>query len=350
MTTATIEAPSRLSWEQINQTADMLAVVAKHVPETRGHWNGYMTNEVPCPKCGGKTRFRLRLGHNGLMMAFCSHCAEAGLTPIRYIAWYYDFDLKTAADWWRDQHQVTVKVAVPPKQQEHKPLELAIALRCHNRMDVRARDYMHARGMNDHMIDHFKVGYHTGFKRYSFPLIIGGMLWGIQYRLNPKLEYVLKFLRLFEHPEHRVDIKRYVSETGSHNHNLYARDEIQDGDVPLPYAVLIEGVPDVVAMWSQGFPAFSTFQGNNRAKPWDVAWNKYLAEIETIYVIPDNDVGGNGDFFASEKAKAIGPRAHIHLLPKGYKDIGEFIMADLTTAPQRLADMLHLPPLKELLQ
>ena len=332
---------------RINETADMVSVVGKHIPAVAGKWNGRMTPEVPCPKCGGKTRFRLRRCRNGLLMAFCSHCAENGLTAIKYIEWYYGYSTETAIDWWRNNDTVRVIPSEAIKPVDNQPLNLAIALRCHNGMDPRAREYMYRRGMTDKYIDHFKVGYHRGYRRYSFPLIIDKCLWGIQYRLNPRIEAVLKFLRCFEDPEHKVNIVRYVSETGSHNHNIYGTDEIRAA--AWPYAILIEGVPDVVAMWSCGFPAFSTFQGNNRAKPWDYKWNKHLASINTVYVIPDNDQSGSGEFFASEKVKAIGARAHIHWLPKDVKDIGEFIQQDLPTATQRLSAMLKLPPMKDLI-
>ena len=337
----------RIPWAEINATADLVSVVEKHVPVLLGKFNGRLSPEVPCPKCGGKTRFRLRLWKNGHLMAFCSHCAPRGLSAIDYIKWYYDFTPVMAAKWWMENTTVRVapRQAIEPVPIE--PLNLALALRWHNDMDVRAREYLYRRGMTDRWIDYFKVGYHTGYRRYSFPLIIDSLLWGIQYRLNPKIECVLKFLRCFETMENKVNIMRYISETGSHNHNIYGTTEIQKK--PWLYAVLIEGVPDVVAMWSQGFPAFSTFQGNNRAKPWDLAWNKYLKNINTIYVIPDNDGGDKGEFFASQKVQEIGGRAHLHWLPKEYKDIGEFIQKDVPTASQRLTEMLMLPPMKELL-
>jgi hypothetical protein len=214
-------------------------------------------------------------------------------------------------------------------------------------MNPLAREYMYARGMTDPWIDYFKIGYNRGWRRYCFPLIYKGECWGIQYRIDPRVEFVVKYLRMFEHFEHKVELQRYLSEPGSHNHALYAAEEINR---KLPYVILIEGVADVVGMWSAGVPAASTFQGNNKAKPWDTRWNRFFNEVNTVYVIPDNDNSGSGEFFAEQKAQAIGNKAYIHRLPNGYKDVGEFIQENPAATTERLAKWLVLPPMIGLLE
>ena len=329
-----------IDWLQIEKTANLLAIVEQDAPKLQGTFNGVRTKEVPCPKCGGVTRFRVRMRGDGIIRAYCSHCAEKGLNAIDYLVWRDGLSRLDAARWWSSQTN-TLPELVTPIPQPLEPLDMALAVRHHNNMTTASRDYLYRRGMLDAMINHFKVGYHTGWRRYSFPFIIGTKLWGIQYRLDPRMEYVLKYLSLFgvEHP-----LMRYISEKGSHNHGVYACKEIQN---PWPYAVLIEGVPDVVAMWSQGFPTISTFQGNNKSKAWDRRWNRYLDHLDTVLVIPDNDASGAGELFALSKVEAIGKKAVIHRLPAQYKDVGEFIMADVTTAQHRLAVWLCLPPIRD---
>ena len=159
-----------INWAAITRDADLLSLVEKDAPLLAGTFNGRYTIEVPCPKCGGRTRFRVRLRPDGVMRAYCSHCAEKGLNAIDYLEWRDGLSRRDAAQWWQTGGKLQARL-VRPRPEPIQPIDMAIAERNHQEMPASARDYLRRRGMTDPWIDHFRIGYHCGYRRYSFPFI-----------------------------------------------------------------------------------------------------------------------------------------------------------------------------------
>lgn len=190
-------------------------------------------------------------------------------------------------------------------------LNPAIALRYHDQLGVHRR-YFHARGISDEMIDRHKLGWKTEWQRYSIPCWLlsddGELeLWGIQLRAS------------WRNPE-----RKYVSEPGSRNKQLFNA-RVCAGQLQ-PYILIIESPLDCLTLWSRWrIPAVAPFQGNNPFRAWEPAWNRWLLVKDRI-IVPDNDANGAGDLIARSKQASI-PGSRIHYLPKGVKDIGEYILA-----------------------
>jgi hypothetical protein len=81
---------------------NLLQQVEKDVPALAGTFNGRYSAEVACPKCGGATRLRFRLGQDGMQRVYCSHCAPKGLDAIAYIQWRDGSDFKEARRFWAE--------------------------------------------------------------------------------------------------------------------------------------------------------------------------------------------------------------------------------------------------------
>jgi len=313
------------NWKEIVQEANLLALVEHDVPVLRGTFNGRYTWEVPCPKCGGVTRFRYRAAKGEYPeMVFCSHCAPKGLHAISYAMWLYDMDFPEACSWVSNKPKVDTRYSAPVSLP--KPISPAIALQYYRQLGNR-RAYYRSRGISDEMIDRHKLGWNPYIRRYSIPCWKqnpdSGELecWNIQYRITPEEEKRLKAAG--------IRYAKYLSEKGSHNH-LFNADVSVDG-VNIIY--IVEGRLDALALTSHGFPTVAN-------PTWQAAWNKYL-NAQHVIIIADRDANSVGELKAHDKLLAI-PHAHIIYPPPPHKDSGEFIMADLATAQRRLTEWFDM--------
>lgn len=247
----------------------------------------------------------------------------------------------------RELTPTTTPIRTVITQEVPKPLDVRIADKWHS-TSGNWRPYFHSRGIDDAQIDRYTLGYREDFQRYSIPCFVeqqevrGLVLWGIQYRMKPDIE--AKVRATGEKP------LRYISEKGSHNHQLFNAAMCKGG---LPYCLVIEGPLDAVMLRRYGFPAVASFQGNNIKKPWDMAWNTYFVDVKTVLVVPDNDENKMGDKFATAKVEQI-PHSFIKRLPPEVKDVGDlvkpWVQAGESDAQvvKRLSKWLGLPPIRTL--
>lgn len=319
------------NWQEIVQAANLLALVEHDVPVLRGTFNGRYTREVPCPKCGGVTRFRYRAADSEHPeMVFCSHCAPKGLHVINYAMWLYDMDFPSACSWLSNKPKVNTINIVPVTPP--KPINPAIALRYYQLLDTH-RVYYRSRGISDEMIERHELGWNPHLQRYSIPCWkrspqTGELeCWNIQYRITPDEEKRMKATG--------CGYARYLSEKGSSNY-LFNADVCGDG---VGRMFIVEGRLDALAMTSLGFPTVAN-------PTWKAAWNKYL-HAQGVIIIADRDANGVGELKAHDKLLAIS-HAYVIYPPEPYKDSGEFIMADLATAQRRLTEWFDRESIRQI--
>ena len=318
--------------DEIRRTADLLKIVEQDVPALAGRFNGRYTPEVPCPKCGGNTRFCVRLGEDGVMWVFCRRCAQKGLDAVDYIMWRDGITgFKEAVKWWQDGSKLTRNTFPGKSFGPPNPLDMTIA-DTHHATLAGHRGYFRSRGISDELIARHKLGWNASWKRYAIPCIVEGNLWAIQYRIRPELEKVLKAAG--------KKYCKYLSEKGGHNKQLFNA-EVCGGE-QLPYLLVVEGPLDALMLTSLGRPAVAAFQGNNRSRAWESIWNKWLLAL-TVMVVPDNDRSGDGMLFALDKCNNI-PHSIIKMLPSGMKDAGELYQSGGARA---ISEWLGLRPLRK---
>jgi DNA primase len=131
-------------------------------------------------------------------------------------------------------------------------------------------------------------------------------------------------------------VHRYVSEPGSHNQRLFNADFVNRR---LRAVLVVEGVLDCISLRAYGIPACAAFQGNNLSKPWRDEWNRYLRNVDSVLIVPDNDASGVGARIAEGKLKAI-PHSRILRLPSGYKDVGEYMAGNRENVKEKLLEWL----------
>ena len=111
------------------------------------------------------------------------------------------------------------------------------------------------------------------------------------------------------------------------------------GGKQLPYLLVVEGPLDALMLTSLGRPAVAAFQGNNRSRAWESAWNRWLLAL-TVMVVPDDNRSGDGMLFALDKCNNI-PHSVTKMLPSGMKDAGELYQSGGARA---ISEWLGLPP------
>lgn len=171
------------------------------------------------------------------------------------------------------------------------------------------REYFIRRGLKDHIIDKYRLGWHSTKNRYAIPGFCRGKISGIQYRIHEDVEAKCKELKL--------EYNKYVSEYGGVN-NFMFNDCILS--MKLPYVFVDESPLTVLVLAGYGYPAVSPFSGNNPYKPFP--WVDLLKDIPEIVIVKQNDE--EGEKIAEARLKAFG-RGRIIPAPSGYKDVDEYL-------------------------
>ena len=308
---------------------DYLALVDKTIPGLAATFNGRFSRGVPCPKCGGSDRFNFSRSPKWGDKTFCRHCAPKGMHPLEYVMWLYGFESREAIDFLKGMATKVGPARTEIKVIELRPLDSAMAEKHHATPDNGWRNYFHGRGITNQLIDLYQLGFNTKWSRYSIPNWLVNPTtgvrecWGIQYRIRPILEERMK--------QAGKKVSKYLSETGSHNQMLFNGDYVNR---KINVCLVVEGVLDCITLRRYGIPACAAFQGNNPHKAWRTEWNKYLRNIGTVLIIPDNDASGMGELIALSKLNDI-PRSRIHRLPDNFKDVGKLIESWLPTCDEK---------------
>ncbi len=325
---------------------DFQKLLEAEVPQLRGKFGPRYSQEVACPFCGGTTRFRYRAASERYEIGrvFCSHCAPNGLTAVQFVMRQHNMGFAEAIAWLANR-PVTQNAAsrIVPREPD-RPLVFKLAERMNVYRPDRWRAYFHGRGIIDELINTYLLGYNG--ERYAIPCTLidpqtgERQVWGIQYRIRPEVEEKLKV--------RGERYEKYLSQKGGHNKRLFNADFVNR---KLPYVLVVESPLDCILLRRFGYPACAAFQGNNKARAWEVAWNTYLKQAVSVLVIPDNDANGMGDLFAAQKVCDI-PKSHIHRLPDGVNDVGKLIepwlLRNEETVQRNLYMWLGRPPLSDL--
>jgi hypothetical protein len=322
---------SMSDYKDVNLKANLLAVVELDVPQIAGKFHNGLSPEVPCPKCGGKSRFRIRMCGDGVYRVFCSHCGpEKGLPAIQYLMWRDNITFAQAATSWETSLPLRGKLEGTALRDLMNPLSPEIAMRYYRALTDDGRKYFRSRGISDEIIDRHKLGWKDEWGRFTVPewrlnRKTGEVeCWGIKCRLTPWGE---KDLMAKGEP-----VERYWSEKGSHHGLLNA--EIATG----PVTFIVEGGLDALAMTSLGYDTVAS-------PSWDTRWNRYI-KSESVVIIADRDESGVGDMKARDRLDKLG-RGKIVQPPEGCKDIGEFIQSDLVNAQMNIYHWAHIPPTRK---
>ena len=157
--------------DEIRRTADLLKIVEQDVPALAGRFNGRYTPEVPCPRCGGTTRFSVSVDGNGVMRVFCRHCAIKGLDAVDYIMWREDgiTGFKEAVKWWQDGSKLTRNTFSGKSLEPPKPLDMTITDTHHAALGPH-NAYYRSRGISDELIEKHKLGWNAQVEPLRHPL------------------------------------------------------------------------------------------------------------------------------------------------------------------------------------
>ena len=286
---------------------DLLSVVERDVPALAGTFNGRYTAEGPCPKCGGKTRFRLRLCTDGQYRAFCSHCAQKGLDAIGYIQWRDGVDFKTAKAFWEqggailstrpvqdnwllDSHPQSAKAPPEAWQKRARAFVEVCAEALWKEEGAQALAYLRDRGLADETIRRYKLGYNAHRRRGNpadwglktaqhviavpgivIPREILGEMWAVNVR---RLEQGVK--------------PKYLSVTGSVL-GLWGADDIRAGKPVMAFGGEFDAM--LAAQYAPPGVACVTFggEGHSVGEPWSTM----LSSAAGIYICLDNDPAGD---------------------------------------------------------
>jgi hypothetical protein len=181
--------------------------------------------------------------------------------------------------------------------------------------------YFEEKGIPQNLISAHKLGFKTEWGgHYVIPCYVTGTYGGVTY--DNKL-FAAQLRSAQKDAPHK---RRYLTEPGSVNNVPF--------NTPFVYGktgaavFIIEGPRDCIAMYARGYYAVAPFRGNNKFKSWERAWNPCLYGFLDRIIVPDNTAEGkpsdDGMLIALSKQNEI-PGSRILALPRGYKDVGDFI-------------------------
>jgi hypothetical protein len=126
------------------------------------------------------------------------------------------------------------------------------------------RDYWYSRGLNDEVIDRFKLGFSDEW--YTIPFYESGEFKNFQCRKDLPEKKIRPWYRGIGPLLFNGDILRFVS-------TVY----------------ITEGPVDAILLNQYGFPAISHSGG---AQGWNQIWFKHFIQVKDIIYIADNDLAG----------------------------------------------------------
>jgi len=282
----------------------------------------------PCPFCGGFDRFRVQPNHPDGGRWYCRGCGGN--------KWHdtIDFVMRKSG--------VSMSIAVrmlDPTQPEHVQLKIPKqVIRTSTHIDrtawsnsawnfVRdcisflwmpesknARDYLHGRGLTDHTLSHWLIGYNP------FNGTDSSRNWGLEPGSTVHLPAGIVIPCFTDNILTYVKIRRddgepkYQMLKGS-QYWLYGADTYRDNLM----GYIFESELDVLLAWQTEFKlGYASIPAGQKLLP---AYAPYFTELEDLIVAFDNDAAGNA---AADKLCKISQRFHkAGPLPRG-KDLTEY--------------------------
>jgi 5S rRNA maturation endonuclease (ribonuclease M5) len=155
------------------------------------------------------------------------------------------------------------------KPTRNKSFSTELVHQCHSQLPERLRTYLNDRGINDDIINSYKLGY--------------GVFYGKNYITIPVSdEEGYQFFKLRQDPQDGNEKITYPSGKQAQLYGMYAPDE-ED-------LIICEGELDALALISQGFFALSSTHGANTFKEEWV--DKDIQSAGKVFVCFDNDEAG----------------------------------------------------------
>lgn len=318
---------------------DLLKQVEADIPDLAGTFNGRYTREVACPKCGGTTRLRLRVGLDGVQRVFCNNCEPRGMDAIAYIQWRDGIDFKAAKSFWVDRagvYTASAPMVKPAPKVEQAPnatwqakarafVDSCAAYLWSGTPDAqRALAYLRAeRMLTDETIKRAGLGYNPKPRKaaaadwgldedkYSkgvnasqgitIPRVILGEMWTVN-------------IRRFINGAPYAGADKYLCVTGS-SLGLAGADGIERDGVVLAFGGEFDRI--LAEQHAPAGVACVTFGGEGRNV--SELWRNMLNRARAVHVCMDNDQAGNDGAF---KWVTL-PRSRRARVPLG-KDLTEF--------------------------
>lgn len=155
--------------------------------------------------------------------------------------------------------------------------------------------------------DHFRLGYR------DFKIVLPNYDW----RDNRLVSIRYRFLH--ETYSKTGKLLRYISEPGSSPWIPYGMWAIPQGGGPVLF--ITEGEFKAISVWQMGFPCISTHGLDYRDY-----WNDFIRSFDrVIYLRDTRDLGG---IVAANKIKRALKRVEIVRMPKPYKAVDDYFVAD----------------------
>jgi len=193
----------------------------------------------------------------------CKKCGETG-------------NIHTLAKHLGDSAKDIALEPLPPriykKKSDDPKFTADLVENCHITLPNRVREYLNARGINDSLIDEYKLGWGQFY----------GQSWITIPIKNQNGEYY--FFKLRQDPQEGSDKTTYPRGIES---------QIYDWQIlksPLEKVVICEGEMDRLLLVSKGIPAITSTHGAGTFKD---EWLDALKEVKQVYVCFDNDDAGH---------------------------------------------------------
>lgn len=285
----------------------------------------------PCPFCGGRDRFNVKVLDDGDLW-ICRQCGNGKYHDV------IDFLMRRDG---RTFVEIVGKGSAPatmraPVQPARPPVELAAppdddwqipalvaAAECANYLQksgdpeaLKARNYLTTeRKLRDFTLHDFMIGYNPTWRTIdgigrlapgiTIPCMVDGQLWYLNVRTTAAARQSGK-------------IGKYHALKGSHLGALFNGDALLNAPRG---AFVVEGEFDAMVLRQYTDPKVAIVTMGSAGTLPGVAWLRYFAAVPDIILVLDNDAAGR-ESLARWQAKL--PRARAAQLPEGYKDVTEF--------------------------
>lgn len=191
--------------------------------------------------------------------------------------------------------------APEPRQPRKQAFDVDMVEQCHEDLPTHIRQYLNARGIADEVIDAYKLGYGTFYRRQWITIPI------------PDIYGNYAFFKLRQDPAHGNEKITYPKGIEA---QLYGWDMVNITGTPL---VICEGELDRLTLISKGVTAITSTHG---AMTFKEEWAESVRKCPHVYICFDNDEAGRKG--AQRVAKMVeNGGTYIITLPKEVGDGGD---------------------------
>lgn len=312
--------------QELKEKTDLLRIAERDTQLKRvattggGEWAG------PCPFCGGKDRFRLQPHHPGGGIWLCRVCQDGRWQDV--ISYVMQRDGMSFKDAIRALGADELPEISAPRK---KPVNHAYKAPgddwqaqamdtieiCEGNLwgpdGATPLEYIRKRGLMDHTIKHFRLGYSPGVKvgelwierGIVIPCVVNNEAWYLKIRL----------------PSKPGDMK-YRCVKGSRTAAIFNADDLLN----YPVAVFVEGEFDAMIAWQRmGYSMAVCTLGSATNRPDLASWGPYLMGLKAIMAAYDGDPAGEQGL---AKLAEMSERVKLAPLPEGnWKDVNDYFLA-----------------------